>query len=81
MVNCDLCSNVSSCSDATWQISTFCKVTSITEKIVIKTRTKPNIKHKNFFKRKKTSVPQKHQAKKMFHKKISKQKKNVPQKN
>jgi hypothetical protein len=57
------------------KVSTFCKVTSITEKIIIKTRTKPNIKHKNFFKRKKTSVPQKHQPKKMFHKKTSKQKK------
>jgi hypothetical protein len=58
------------------------KVTSITKKIVIKTRTKPNIMHKIFFKRKKTSVPQKRQQNKMFHKKTSKQKKkSVPQKN
>jgi len=56
-------------------------VTSITKKIKIKTRTKPNITHKNFLKRKKTSVPQKNQQNKMFHKKTSKQKKVVPQKN
>jgi len=56
------------------KVFTFCKVTYITKKIVIKTRTKPNIMHKNFFKRKKTSVPQKNQQKKMFHKKTSKQK-------
>jgi hypothetical protein len=60
----------------------FCKVTFITKKIAIKTRTKPNIMHKIFLKRKKTSVPPKNQQKKIFHKKTSKQKrKSVPQKN
>jgi hypothetical protein len=54
------------------KVFTFCKVTSITKKIMIKTRTKPNIMHKNFSKRKKTSVPQKKPANK---------KKSVPQKN
>jgi len=32
-------------------ILTFCKVTFITKKTVIKTRTKPNIMHKNFLKK------------------------------
>jgi hypothetical protein len=60
------------------KVFTFCKVTSITKKIVIKTRTKPNIMNKIFFKRKKTSVPQKIQQtnkrKQVFHKNTSKQK-------
>ncbi len=57
-------------------VLTFCKVTFITKKTVIKTRTKPNIMHKNFLK-KENKCSTKNQKRKMFHKKTNKQKKQV----
>jgi hypothetical protein len=62
-------------------VLTFCKVTSITKKVKIKTRTKINIMHKNFFKERKQVFHKKptNKKNKCFIKKLTKN--IIPQKN
>jgi hypothetical protein len=77
MVSCNLCSNVSSCSDATWQSFYFLQGDIYYQKNSNQNKNKA----KHYAQRKKTSVAQKNQQKKCSTKKPANKKKSVPQEN